>query len=232
MGTASLVLDAHQFVSNDLRNLLCVCTLVAQWDGFVWHGPPNSDAVKVIGLRGLSTVMAVSIVISQLTKRYGRLLGIYSVADRYIEGFEGLKAIQEATVQIDEYKLELKTQMSEIAGSIRQFDPSFQITSIRLIRPKRQLFANGSVSKVVYATLREEARPLKTREISRLVAEKMGLPVEERVLFRFDALIYNALIRRVGATVTVEGEPKEWALIPRDLVGVRNAEIDSEREQN
>jgi hypothetical protein len=167
--------------------------------------------------------MAGSIVISQLTDRYARLLGAYKFADRFIEDVEGLQAIQEATAKIDEYKLELKSQMSDIAGSIRQFDPSFNVASIRPIRPKRQQFAYGSVSKAVYATMREEARPLKTREISKLVAAKMGLPLEERALFRFDAMVYNALLPRVGFTIQVEGDPKQWSLFPRDKVRTRNA---------
>ena len=120
--------------------------------------------------------MAGSTLISQLVRRYAKLLGIYNSADRYIEGVEGLKAIQEATADIDQYKLELKRQMAEIAGSIRQFEPSYNVTTIRPIRPKRQTFANGSISKVIYGVLREQQRPLKTREISKLVAEQLDLP--------------------------------------------------------
>lgn len=171
--------------------------------------------------------MAGSVVISQLADRYARLLGTYNFADRFIEDVEGLKAIQEATAQIDEYKLELKRQMAELAGSIRQFAPSYNIAAIRAIRPKRQLFANGSISRTVYAILREQNRPLKTREISKQVAERMDLPQEENVLFRFDAVVYNALIKRVGTTIRVDGEPKEWSLIPRDQVRTRTAESGS-----
>jgi hypothetical protein len=157
-------------------------------------------------------------IVSQLVKRYAKLLGTHDAADRYIEGFHGVKAIREATERIDEYKVELRRQMSEIAGSLRQFEPSFKIASIRPIRPKQQQFAYGSISKIIFETLREEARPLKIREISRVVAEKMELPLEEAVLLRFDKIAYLVLNYRAGTVFRGEGDPMQWSILGTDEV--------------
>lgn len=165
--------------------------------------------------------------LNQLEKRYARLLGQYEVAEQAVEPVYGLHAVLEKWVEIESTKKLLKRQMDQIAGTLRQFEPTWESERVRPIHPRGPSRGPGIISRVALAFMRTEKRPLSGREISRGVARRLKMvDPTERDIARIESAVIGTLTKRLGKTISCEGEkPRRWSLVSADRVvaGARSA---------
>lgn len=161
----------------------------------------------------------VSHAISRLNREYALLLGKYEFIEREIEDVHGIDNMLDEIARIDREKAKLMLDLDHIAATAKTLDPSWQRERVRPIYPRKKVRKYGVMAKNVFAVLREAAVPLKTREIAKLVAIKIGIKPNERELARLDQGVYGLLYKKVGRTIqkTQEG-PAMWALLPRSQV--------------
>ncbi len=155
-------------------------------------------------------------VISQLTKRYARLLGEYKSAERQSETALTLAEMDEAYYQIGKIQEDRRRKMGQIAGALLQFDPDFAICRIKAAKPqpaKRKVYALH-----IYSILQTSDAPMKTRDIAKIVAARLGLTGESNIAI-IEARVYGLLMPKVDRTIRLDTEgPMRWSLINRDQV--------------
>jgi|GEM_PF-2257705 len=163
--------------------------------------------------------MAGSHAISKLTRTYALLLGRYEFIEREIEHVSGIDNMLREINRIDRAKAEMLTKLDHLAAAAKMIDPAWRREAVGPIYPRKTDEHSNSVSMTAYRVLREAEGPLRTREISRRVAAKLGIELCERELARLDRPIHSSLRKKVGRTILVsEDRPIRWSLMPRDLV--------------
>lgn len=156
-------------------------------------------------------------VVSKLTKEYARLQGRYEVIEREIEYVVGVKQILAEINRIEGVKHGMRARLDQIAAIAMQLDPRWQRECVDAIYPRDR--KPGVLSKIVYGILRKAETPLKTREIARLAAAKLGIEPIKRELLKLESAVQNALKLRIGKTIIIASEkPIRWAVMPRDQV--------------
>lgn len=156
-------------------------------------------------------------IVSKLTKEYARLLGRFEVIDREIEYVVGVEKILSEIDRIEREKRQMRARLDQIAAITTQLDLSWRRERVRPIYPRDR--KAGVLSRIVYTILREAQMPLKTREIARLAAERLGVQPIQRELIRLENAVSNALKERVGKTIVIAAEkPIQWAVMPRAQV--------------
>jgi len=159
--------------------------------------------------------MAVSHVISALTKKYSKLLGEFEFAERQVGDAFGLKAIIAATERSDRRKREIEEQLEALETVIWLFDPEWDPALAEPNYPRMPHKKPGEISKAAYCVLREAESPMTSREIAKIVAARLGYrELAERDLARIDSAVYTAFAARVGKTIRIADQhPRRWALI-------------------
>jgi hypothetical protein len=168
--------------------------------------------------------MAGTNLIYTLTTLYAKLLGELEFADRSVmDTGVGLAAFDEAILQVGCRKREINEKLAAIETVIWMFDADWDPSAIRPNYPRKRHVKPGSISRAAYGVLREAKTPMTTREISRVVASRLGnVEPDERGISRIEGAIYQALMKRVGVTLEIaEKDPIRWSLIPRDQVRSR-----------
>lgn len=162
--------------------------------------------------------------VKTLTTKYAKLLGEYEFAERTVEDAVGLDAIIEATNRCDARKAEIVEKLEAIETVIWMFDEGWDPAIVRPNYPRKKHLKPGAISRAAYAILRDAKFPMTSREIARVVAERLGYgKLEEREMARIDNAIFNAMSDRTGKmTMIVSRDPTRWALIPRDQVQTRS----------
>lgn len=154
--------------------------------------------------------------ITRLNRAYAVLLGKYEFVEREIEPVEGIDNMLDAIASIDREKAKIMVKMDQIAATAKHLDPSWVRERIRPIYPRKKIRKYGVVAKTIYAVLREAETPLRSREIAKIVATKLGIQVNEREMARLNSAVVSVLNPRVGLTVVkVEEAPIKWAIMPR-----------------
>jgi hypothetical protein len=154
-------------------------------------------------------------VVSALTKEYARLRGRYEVIEREIEYVVGVENILKETQRIELERFQIQKRLDEIAALVHGLDPTWVREKVKPIYPNRR--EHGSFARVAYQILREAKSPLKTRDISRIAAERLGIEPIQRELNRLDNMVMGVLKPRIGKTVIVlSGKPRRWAFMSRD----------------
>jgi hypothetical protein len=163
--------------------------------------------------------MAGSHAISKLTRTYALLLGKYEFIEREIEHVSGIDNMLREINRIDRDKREMLRQLDHIAATAKLIDPAWQRETVPPIYPRKTDQHSNMIGATTYKVLRDAGAPLRTREISRLVAEKLGVELCERELARLDRPIYAILKKRAGKTIQMSDDrPIRWSVMPRDLV--------------
>ena len=162
--------------------------------------------------------------IKTLSAKYAKLLGELEFADRSVmDTGGGLAAFDEAIFHVGRQKREIEEKLAAIETVIWLYDPDWDPSRVQSIRPKKPVEKFGKISRTAYAILRDAKIPMTTREISRVVASRLGyVGPDERQIAGLDAAIYGVLMKRVGVTLQIaEKDPIRWSLIPRDQVRPR-----------
>lgn len=172
--------------------------------------------------------MREPLVVRQLRDKYARLRGQWETAEQSIEDVEGLQAIISASDRIDAQKAALQESMDHIVHVVRLWAPSFDPKRVAPIYPLPRFAPHGEISGAAYTILGEALVPLRTREIARLVAAKLGRDTDARSLARLDSAIHNALAQYVErGLIYVSGSPKRWSVEPPpDAEDVAEADVD------
>jgi hypothetical protein len=162
--------------------------------------------------------------VKTLTTKYAKLLGEYEFAERMTEDAVGMAAIMEATNRCDTRKKEITEKLEAIETVIWMYDADWDPAKVRPNYPRKKHLKPGAIIRAGYAVLRDAKIPMTSRQIARVVAERLGYgKLEERGMMRIDNAIYNTLSSRVGKTVMIASrEPTRWSIIPRDQVVARS----------
>lgn len=158
-----------------------------------------------------------TLAVTQLKKEYARLLGRYEQIEREIEYVVGVENILKETARIELERYKMRERLDQIAAIVTQLEPGWVRERVRPVSPRKN--KHGTFSKAVYQILREAKAPMKSRDISRIMAERMGIEPIQRELNRLDTFVLVVLKRRIGKTIVVVSEkPRRWAIMPRDQV--------------
>lgn len=153
--------------------------------------------------------------LSKLEREFAILRGKFNDAERTVETVIGLHAIREKWIEIESTKVLLKRKMDQIEGTIRQFDPTFDVERVKPIRPTaRRARAQGSISRTALASLRAAGRPMTATELAKAVAATLGLEEpDHRAISRLASVIHTSFDRYVlRGRLKLAGEnPKRWA---------------------
>jgi hypothetical protein len=157
----------------------------------------------------------VPTVVKTLTRKYAHLRGEYDYAEREIEDVFGLDAIDTATARILKRKKEIHHQLDAVETVIHIFDPTWDFTRVRPIRPQVIVNKNGALLQAAYEVFRERNNiPMSVYQIARAVAVKLGFAdPDSNQVGRFASKLTNAFMRkRDGVLIMLEGLPRRWML--------------------
>lgn len=152
--------------------------------------------------------------LSALKDKLARTKGEIETAEQSVEDMHGLDAIMSAWARIDTQKRELRKTIYHLVAVIRLWEPDFHPATVQPIVTRHRSVPNGTISQEAFAVLRDAGRPLRTREIARRVAKRLGRDLDNRSLARLDSAISGALTPQVsrGAVMVSDGPPKLWRL--------------------
>ena len=155
-----------------------------------------------------------AIAIRALKDKLARTKGELETAEQAVEDMHGLDAIMDAWRQIDERKKVLRKAIYHLVAVIQLWEPEFTPIAVAPIQPRVREYGNGTISQEAYAVLRDADRPLKTREVSRLVAARLGRDLDERGVARLDIAISAAFASKLdrGLIAVSATQPKKWRL--------------------
>ncbi|MGH6888458.1 MAG: hypothetical protein ACREHF_04570 [Rhizomicrobium sp.] len=144
-------------------------------------------------------------------------MGRYELIEREIEYVVGVEKILKEIDRIEGEKRRMRVRMDQIAAICEQLDSTWVRERVRRIVPRKN--KHGTFSKVVYQILRQAKAPMKSRDISKIMADRLGIEPIQRELNRLDNMVMGVLKPRIGKTVIVVSEkPRQWAVMPRDQV--------------
>lgn len=111
----------------------------------------------------------------------------------------------------------LKSQLLHIDNTIHIFDNSYNLGSIKSKKYTRnRYFAKGESLKLILDTLRNSNTPLKTDEITKIIANKKGLELSNKDFINFQRTIVNGLnnCKKKGliSKVGQEGLTNIWSI--------------------
>lgn len=164
----------------------------------------------------------------KLERDYRIAMSQYERAELAVETIIGVKALAKADEAIQARKRVLKEKMERLDYLIRlQVDPEWtphHLTPLH-IRRKRP---KGSIAKAAYQALRQAAQPMKTREISKTIADQLGVDVGDvRALDKLDNAVRTSMKERVsdGVVEEVDGKPTRWQVQSRPKWVPTNAPV-------
>lgn len=153
-----------------------------------------------------------------LERSYSLTLGEYERAEMEIEPVVGRAAMDKADLRIQSRKRVLKEKMEQLDYLLRlQVDPEWTPYHLTPLRP-RKTRRKGSIAKAAYQALRRASEPMKTREISREIAERLEVDASDaRALNQLDSAVRTSMKERVkdGAVEELEGRPTRWRVLSR-----------------
>src|SRR6202012_3015255 len=98
-----------------------------------------------------------------------------------------LDAIIEATHQCDKRKKDIDNKLEAIETVIWMFDAEWNPATVRPNYPRKKHHKPGTISRAAFAVLREAKQPLTTRQIAKMVVERIGMSKpDERELSRIE----------------------------------------------
>jgi len=99
---------------------------------------------------------------------------------------------------------QIATDTGHLDAVIRQFDPDYDLSSIRPKRPRTQDAAgHGEVSRFIMKVLREATEPVATHEVVRQLMAERGQDVEDRRLVKLTMKRVGMAFSRQKAAGTV-----------------------------
>ena len=99
---------------------------------------------------------------------------------------------------------QIATDTAHLDAVIRQFDPDYDLSSIRPKRPRVQDAAGrGDMSRFIMKVLREATEPVATHEVVRRLMTERGQDVEDRRLVKFTMKRVGMAFSRQKAAGTV-----------------------------
>jgi len=101
-----------------------------------------------------------------------------------------------------------------LAAVIRMFNPAEDLAAIRAVRRYKANRERWNLTAL--RILRGANRPLKTRELARMVMQAHGVPLDdERALLSLTAGLQAVLARlAVRELVEISGKPRRWSVSP------------------
>ena len=155
-----------------------------------------------------------SIALRALKDKLARTKGELETAEQAVEDVHGLDAIMDAWRQIDERKKGLRKDIYHLTAVVRMWEPTFNPVTVEPLLTRSRHSANGTIAQEAYAILRDADRPLRTREIARQVAGRLGTDLDVRTLARFDSAIYSAFTAKLerGLIAVSPTKPLKWRL--------------------
>ena len=102
--------------------------------------------------------------------------------------------------------------MAHVAATLLLFDPACDVASIDAVRPYRP--DRRRWSRTVLDIMRRSNRPLKARELARMVMQAQGVdPDDEKRLVSISCGLQAVLGRLADqGLVEITGKPRRWAL--------------------
>ena len=172
-------------------------------------------ALRLLGF--LSALMGMTNLRIMLERKFADWLGEQQDLQKHIDevtaAYEALDKKRERLERVFVLLDSMKTIMSEIA-------PTWKPESIRPSR-KNQIkipFDTGEATRLAFDIMRREDRPLRTREIAKLLVEEQGLDPEDRdLLNRLKVAIDASLRAKKGKLADYTGEKfhRKWFVIKR-----------------
>ena len=108
---------------------------------------------------------------------------------------------------------EYRENLTSLDKTIHIFDNNYDLRTIKSKRPTRSsYFSNGEAIKMTLDILRTSSKPLKTDEISKMIASKKSLILEGQDKANFQKSILCALNtnKKKGLVVSVGKEGLSW----------------------
>jgi hypothetical protein len=130
-------------------------------------------------------------VINALTRRYAKAKG----------EMQGLLCDREA----------VRADMAHLGAVLGMFEPGIDLAAIRPQRPYKA--RRGRWTRTALDILKKANRPLKARELARLVMSRHGINADHDVMVSIACGLQGSLGKLAAlGLVTITGKPRRWAI--------------------
>ena len=109
----------------------------------------------------------------------------------------------------------LGSEISALDVSIKVFDPTYKIQSIKPTKKYNHnpFFASGELHRLIQEVMRDAGQPISTPDISEQVISRKGLTLDSEQLGVVKAAVSNALSRQKGKGMICEDGKDGMAII-------------------